>query len=107
MLFSKVGGLATKALIAASILTASTSASASAAACQAGPGGCVLPIGDAPPPPPMSSAPPPFEAAPVAEVARGGLSLLAILAGIAALGLLAYLFLDNDDDEDGVPISPG
>lgn len=106
MLLTKFGGLATKALIAASILTASTSAQA-AAACQAGPGGCVLPIGDAPPPPPVSSAPP-LEAAPVAtEAAGGGLSLLAILAGIAALGLLAFLFLDNDDDEDGAPISPG
>jgi hypothetical protein len=106
MLFSNVGGLATKALIAASIITSSTAASA--AACQAGPGGCVLPIADAPPPAPFSSAPPaaPLEAAPVAEAAGGGIGLVAILGAIAALGLIYFLFID-DDDNDTVPLSPG
>jgi hypothetical protein len=54
----------------------------------------------------MTSAPLPAEAAPVAaEATGGGLSLVAILAAIAALGLLAYLVFD--DDEDDAPVSPG
>ena len=104
MLFTKIGSATTKSLVAVSILFGSTAASASTA-CQPGTG-CVLPIADAPPPPPMAEAPPPIEAAPVAEAAGGGLSLLAILAGLAALGLLAYFLLDDDEEAIDIPVSP-
>jgi hypothetical protein len=107
MIFTKIGSATTKSLVAVSILFGSTAASASTA-CQPGTG-CVLPIADAPPPMVSEAPPPPLEAAPVAEAVGGGLSLLAILAGLAALGLLAYFLLDDDEeDDDGgmLPVSP-
>lgn len=110
MLLTKIGTATTKGLVAVSILFGSTIASTAASAaavCQPGTG-CVLPIADAPPPPPLESAPPVAEAVVVEEVGGGGLSLIAILAGLAALGLLAYLLLDDDDeaDADPLPVSP-
>lgn len=72
------------------------STAASAATCQAGSAGCLLPL--AAPPAPAA----PVEAAPVAatETATGGgIGALAILAGLAVAGLIAYLVIDGDNDE--------
>lgn len=105
MFFAKLGSAATKALVAGAVLFGSTAATANTA-CQPGTG-CVLPVTDAAPPPaPIADVPPPpapIEAAPIVEAGGGGLGLFAILAGLAALGLLYFLVFD-DDDED--PVSP-
>jgi hypothetical protein len=105
MFLAKVGSTVTKGMVAAAVLLGSTAATANTA-CQPGTG-CVLPVTDAAPPapPPLAEAPPaPIEAAPVvSEAAGGGLGIFAILAGLAALGLLYFLVID--DDNDGV--SPG
>jgi hypothetical protein len=105
MFLAKVGSTVTKGMVVAAVLLGSTAATANTA-CQPGTG-CVLPVTDAPlPAPPLAEAPPPvpIEAAPVVtEAAGGGLGIFAILAGLAALGLLYFLVID--DDGDGV--SPG
>jgi hypothetical protein len=52
----------------------------------------------------MVSAPPPVYVEPVAS---GGLGILPLLLGLAALAAAAVLLLrDDDDDEIRVPISP-
>jgi hypothetical protein len=98
MVFVDIGSKVTKGLVVAAVLFGSTAATANTA-CQPGTG-CVLPVLDqAPPaPPPTTEAPPPVEAAPVAVAEGGGIGLFAILAGLAALGLLAFLVFDGDDD---------
>jgi hypothetical protein len=99
-IFSKPSLSPTRLLIAASLTTASiagTATTASAAACQADNGGCVLPI--AAPAPVVADVPPPI----VDE--GGGIGLLPILIGLAALAALLWLLLD-DDEEEGTP-SPG
>jgi hypothetical protein len=101
MFLAKVGSTVTKGMVAAAVLLGSTAATANTA-CQPGTG-CVLPVTDAAPPPPLAEVPPaPIEAAPVVAESGGGLGLFAILAGLAALGLLAYFLLDDDD-----AVSPG
>jgi hypothetical protein len=100
MVFANIGSKVTKGLVVAAVLFGSTAATANTA-CQPGTG-CVLPVLDqAPPaPPPNTEAlpPAPVEAAPVAVAEGGGIGLFAILAGLAALGLLAFLVFDGDDD---------
>ena len=82
--------------------SAAATAGAAAAAVQAPPGpGCVLPVLDSVPPPIVQT---PIAVAPVASGFNLG-SLLPLVA-IAALGGLAILLLENDDDEDDNPISP-
>lgn len=99
MYFAKLGSTMTKAMVVGAVLFGSTAATANTA-CQPGTG-CVLPVTDAPPPPPpVADVPPaPIEAAPIVEAGGGGLGLFAILAGLAALGLLAFLLLDDDNEE--------
>ena len=84
--------------------SAVASAAASAAA-QAAPG-CVLPAVDPVPVPVVQSAP---VAVPVAA-SGGGIGILPLLLGLAALaGLAALLLGNNDDDDDTIvarPISP-
>lgn len=100
MVFVKLGSTVTKGMVAAAILFGSTAATANTA-CQPGTG-CVLPVTDAPPPPPPVAdaplPPAPIEAAPVVAAEGGGLGLFAILAGLAALGLLAFLVFDDDGE---------
>lgn len=102
MVFAKIGSTVTKGMVVAAVLFGSTAATANTA-CQPGTG-CVLPVTDAPPPapPPIADAPlppAPIEAAPVVAAGGGGLGLFAILAGLAALGLLAFLVFDGNDEE--------
>lgn len=104
MLFTKFGGATLKGLVAASIVFGSAT-SASANACQPGTG-CVLPIADAPPPPPVEAAPPVIDEGPLVATSGRGFPLLALLAGVAALALIAYFLLDNDEEEEGPPVSP-
>jgi hypothetical protein len=104
MFFAKLGSTVTKAMVASAVLLGSTAATANTA-CQPGTG-CVLPVTDAaPPPPPVADVPPPaapIEAAPLVEAGGGGIGLFAILAGLAALGLLYFLVFDDEDE----PVSP-
>jgi len=100
MLF-KPTALMTKAVVAVALCMSSTSVSA--AACQPGAAGCVLPVADAPPPPPPPEAVGPVVGPVVAE--RAGLGLIPILVGLGLAALLAYfLFIDDEDDE--TPVTP-
>lgn len=77
--------------------TAFTSVAAANPACVAGAQGCVLPVTDAPPVATTTT--------PVYDVEEPkSFGILPILAGLAAIGLLAWLLLDDDDDEE-LPIS--
>ena len=70
---------------------------AAAAACQAGQPGCVLPVGSAPPAPapmPVQSTPAPVY---VDEEGGGGIGILPILLGLAALAAVYFLFIDDND----------
>lgn len=101
MLFSTPIKMASKTLVGVALIMSTTSAYAasSAAACQPGQAGCVLPVTD-----PAAVPPPPVEAAPYVETTGGGgIGILPILAGLALIGLAAYLLLDDDDEEE---ISP-
>jgi hypothetical protein len=78
---------------------AAASAAASAAA-QSGTPGCVFPTLDAP----VETAP---IGTPAAVVAGGGIGILPLLAGLAALGGLAALLLSNGDNGPGqISVSP-
>lgn len=85
----------------------SAAVAAGAAAAQAVVPGCVLPVvTPTAPPPPVSTTnlpPPP-------PVSGGGLGInpLFLLAGLVAAGVLAWVLLDKDDDDDlePEPISP-
>lgn len=91
MLFSKAGIL-TKALVGVAICVSSTPALANP--CALSLQGCVLPVQDVVATP-TSQAP-----VVVDEVeTSSGLGILPILAGLAALGALAWLLLDDDDEE--------
>lgn len=106
-LFSQPSFSPTRMLIAVSLSTASivgAAAPASAAACQAGPTICVLPVGTPAPAPPPPEAPPAI----VDEGEGGflGLGWLPLLIGLAALAGLLWLLLDEDEEEEPDPISP-
>lgn len=99
MSLSKPVPTLTKALVSVALCFATTPAYATAA-CQGQ--GCVLPVTDAPPPPVVTDPGPAF----VEE--GGGIGLLPILLGLAAVALAAYLLIDDDDEEEEeLPISPG
>lgn len=98
--------IAAAALVGTSMMTVPT-ASVSAAACQSPNGaGCLLPLA------PRSVAAPivraPVTAAPVVaeEVVRRGFPILAVLAGLAAVGGILALVLSSDDNDDDQPVSP-
>lgn len=99
-LFSQPSLSPTRMLIAVSLSTASilsAATPASAAACQAGTAGCVLPIGV---PEPVAQIPPT-----VIDEDGGGIGWLPILIGLAALAGLLWLLLDDDEEEEP-PVSP-
>jgi hypothetical protein len=84
------------ALVSAALCFSTTNAAA--ASCQAGGAGCLLPFQAAPMAPPVVQAPPvtPVGVEPVIAEG-GGIGILPILLGLAALGLLAFFLLDDDD----------
>ena len=91
----------TKIMVSISLCLGSTvTFSSSAAACQAGAPGCVLPVRDPAPPPP-----PPPGAGPILEDG-GGFGIWPFIIGLAALAALLYLLLSDGGDEDGPPVSP-
>jgi len=101
MLFSKPGLSPTKILVCLALSVSATPAMANPA-CGLSVQGCVLPVQDVVVQPPVTTVQP----APVMiEAEPKSFGILPILAGLAALGVLAYLLLD-DDDEDGPPRSP-
>ena len=71
--------------------------------CASQAAGCVLPLRATEeavaPVPQTTTTPPPAPRAPVAASGGGGIGALPILLGLAALGGLAYLVLDDDDDD--------
>ena len=93
MLFSKPGLSPTKILVGVAVAFASTPAMANPA-CGLSLQGCVLPVQDVVAAPVTVAAPAPIV---MAEEPKT-LGILPILAGLAALGVLAYLLLDDDDD---------
>ena len=103
MLPSRMLSISTKALMSASLLVSATaySTAASAAACQAGPGGCVLPVPEAAP----AALP---EAAGAGEIAAeaGGLGWQWILLGALALLGGALLAFGGDEDNNEEQVSP-
>ena len=84
---------------------ASAAAAGAAVAAQAAQPGCVLPVTDAAPAP-VVETPPPAVYVPPAEGGGLGIGTLPLLLGLAAVAGLAWLLLDNDDDDDEA-ISPG
>jgi len=94
---------------AAIVCGSGTQAAATAGAAVAAQGqpGCVLPAVDAPPPVVTENVPPPVAVAPV--VAGGGIGVLPLLLGLAALAGAAAILLRNNGDNDGeivIPVSP-
>jgi len=98
MLFAKPS-VVTKALLCVGLCMSSVPAMAQANPCVAGTQGCVLPIPEA-----VTTVPTTTVTPMVVEEPKS-FGILPILAGLAALGLLAYLLLD-DDDEDEDSVSP-
>ena len=93
------------AAICAGSSAAAAAGAATAAAGQTPGAGCVLPVVDAPPPPVVETAPPPA-LAPIAAPA-GGIGVLPLLVGLAAIiGVAAVLLNSDDDGEIDLPISP-
>jgi hypothetical protein len=87
------------ALVSAALVFSTTNAAA--ASCQAGGAGCLLPFQSAPVAQPVMQTPAPVETVgvePVVAETGGGIGILPILLGLAALGLLAFVLLDDDDD---------
>jgi hypothetical protein len=74
-----------------------------AAAAQAGTPGCVFPAVDAPVPAPVSQTAP--LGTPAAAVAGGGVGILPLLLGLAALGGVAALLLSNGEGGTQIAIS--
>jgi hypothetical protein len=93
MLFSKPGISPAKILVCLSVSLASTPAMANPA-CALSLQGCVLPVQDVVVQQPVTVAPAPVM---IAEEPKS-FGLLPILAGLAALGVLAYLLLDDDEE---------
>lgn len=87
------------ALVSAALCFSSTQAAA--ASCQAGGAGCLLPFQ-----PPVAVAPPmqppvalePVGVEPVIAGGAGGIGILPIIIGLAVLGLLAFVLLDDDEE---------
>jgi hypothetical protein len=96
MLFSKPGLSPTKILVCLAVSVAATPAMANPA-CGLSLQGCVLPVQDVVAvQQPVTVTPAPVM---IAEEPKS-FGILPILAGLAALGVLAYLLLDNDDEDE-------
>ncbi len=93
------------AAICAGSSAAAVAGAATAAAGQAPGAGCVLPVVDTPPPPVAETAPPPVAPA---VVPASGIGALPLLAGLAAIAVIAALLLNNNNDNGEIvlPISP-
>ena len=86
-------------------------AAGTAAAAQAGAApGCVLPAVDAPPPVAVESAPPPVAVVEPVAATSGGIGVLPLLLGLAAIAAaVALLGKGSGSDDNGeiiVPVSP-
>jgi hypothetical protein len=100
MLFSKPGLSPTKILVCLAVSVAATPAMANPA-CGLSLQGCVLPVQDVVVTQPVTTVAP--QPVMIAEEPKS-FGLLPVLAGLAALGVIAYLLLNDDDDDD--PDSP-
>jgi hypothetical protein len=83
---------------------AAATAAAAAASVQGGNPGCVFPALDAPVTPPVAETAP--LGTPAAIVAGGGIGVLPLLLGLAALGGLAALLIGNGGGQDQISVSP-
>ena len=91
--------------------SAAAAAAGTAAAAQAGAApGCVLPAVDAPPPVAVESAPPPVAVVEPVAATSGGIGVLPLLLGLAAIAAaVALLGKGSGSDDNGeiiVPVSP-
>jgi hypothetical protein len=83
-------------------------AAGTAVAAQAPAAGCVLPVLDAPPVAAAPPPPPPAEVALAPAAASGGVSVLPLLLGLAAIVAIAAVVIKHNDSsgEIDLPISP-
>ena len=90
--------------------SAAAAAAGTAAAAQAGAApGCVLPAVDAPPPVAVVEPAPPVAVVEPVAVGGGGIGVLPLLLGLAAIAAAVALLAKgggNDNDEIIVPVSP-
>lgn len=85
-------------------LCGAAGAAAAGAAAAQGATGCLFPVVDAPVAAPVAeTAPLPT---PAAVTAGGGIGILPLLLGLAALGGAAALLLANGDGQDQISVSP-
>ena len=90
----------------AAVCAAGAVAAAGAAVVAQGNPNCVLPVTDAPPPAQVAETPPP-PYVPAAPLATGGVGVLPLLLGLAAVaGGLALILGGDGDDSIRVPVSP-
>lgn len=114
VIVSVFGTAESRAAVCAAGAAQAATAGGSAVAAQAGTGGCVLPVVDAAPAPPVIEGPNPSMAAVDPVAAGGGVGIIPLLAGLAAVAAAAAILLKNNDDgriilpipPEGVPISP-
>lgn len=94
--------LITTGIVGAAMCFGSTAAVANS--CQGGSAGCLLPFQPAVSMPVVQGpvGQPVIVGEPIVE--SGGIGILPILLGLAALGGLAYLLLSNDDDEGPISV---
>jgi hypothetical protein len=103
--YSPWAALSAFAAPASSQALCGAAAAAAAGAAVQGASGCVFPAVDAPVAAPVAETAP--LGTPAAVVAGGGIGILPLLAGLAALGGVAALLLSNGDNgPDQISVSP-
>ena len=114
VIVSVFGTAQSRAAVCAAGAAQAAAAAGAAVAAQAGSQGCVLPVMDVVAPPPVAEALPPPALAMAPSATSGGVGVLPLLAGLAAIAAAAAILFKGSDDgtinlpipPEGVPISP-